>query len=750
MANGLRPMESALQSASASLRERPASGQLHVIEMDAASVAAIERWPWSREHYGRVVDRLSAVGVRSIVFDVDFSTPSTPQQDWLFAQSLARADPLIVLPTFAQQASFGTARALDALPIEILQPHAALASVSVRPDSDGLVRKIPLGTMTDGIPRPSLSAQVANRSGAAGEQFSIDFSIDPDTIPRHSFVAIERGLFDPDELRGKDVLIGATAIEMGDRYVVPRHGVIPGVLVQALAVETLYGAIPVAGGWFPLLLLAGALSVWLLGAHNRDLVAKRSILAAAAILLVKFGAIASSPISFEIAPALMVIAVTGLAQAVQLTRAEMLEKRLHDPESGLPNRRALEMNPGGIEHTYTVAAMIDRYDALKTVLGEDHIGRLVGRLAERLRNMGLSDVIYRVDDRVLAWTVTCDLFELEESLEGLKAVMRAPIEIEGRRADIALFYGIAGPGAATEAAHAASVALSLGTNLHIHQAAGRVMIEEQVTLMGELDEAIAHHELEVLYQPKLALSADRITSVEALVRWNHPDRGFLRPDSFIPMAEQSDRIDDLTLFVLRRTIDDLMAWHSAGLDLRAAVNISAKLVTSLPFVKAVDAAVTAHPGVRDRLIFEITESATIADPNTAFASLEHFRSLGIAISMDDYGTGQSSLAYLQKLPLAELKIDRSFVQFAYRDKNDALLVRSTVQLAHALGLEVVAEGVEDAECLAFLRSIDCDYAQGYLIGKPMSAIELQGVVKQQLDRAAAADTFLSPLVRVSH
>ena len=139
---------------------------------------------------------------------------------------------------------------------------------------------------------------------------------------------------------------------------------------------------------------------------------------------------------------------------------------------------------------------------------------------------------------------------------------------------------------------------------------------------------------------------------------------------------------------------------------------------------------------RQRIIFEVTETATIADANCAVAALQRFRDLGIAISMDDYGTGQSTLTYLKQLPLSELKIDRSFVQFAHRDKGDAALVRSTVDLAHELGLSVVAEGVEDEECLAFLREVGCDYAQGYLIGKPMAASEIVSAVEACARRAA--------------
>ncbi|HIA55448.1 MAG TPA: EAL domain-containing protein [Candidatus Melainabacteria bacterium] len=282
----------------------------------------------------------------------------------------------------------------------------------------------------------------------------------------------------------------------------------------------------------------------------------------------------------------------------------------------------------------------------------------------------------------------------------------------------------------------AATALRNAEPWHIHLADEQTEVERQISLMGELDVAIDLGELEVVYQPKLDLKTDRITSVEALVRWNHPQRGPLRPDLFIPMAEDANRICDLTLYVLQRTIDDLAAWCQHGLVVSAAVNISAKLVYSNEFIDKAKR-ILAETGIpRNRLIFEVTESATIDDPSAAVAALQHFRDLGIAISMDDYGTGQSTLTYLKQLPLSELKIDRSFVQHAHEDANDALLVQSTIDLAHRLGLRVVAEGVEDRSCLTFLREAGCDLAQGYFIGRPTSPEEIREMLTSHTSLAA--------------
>ena len=724
LSGAFTPMERAFQNLAYAAQSHDASGRLHVVEMDAASIGAIDRWPWPRDHHARVVSRLDAAGVRSIVFDVDFSSEFTPDGDTAFADAIARADAKVILPTFGQMATFGSDRKLDTLPLPALREHVTLGSVSIRPDTDGLVRDMLLGSVTDGTPRPSLSAQIANRSGMADTEFPIDLSIDPRTIPRHSFIAVENGRFDAASLRGKDVLIGATAIEMGDRYTVPNYGILPGVIVQALATETLYRSIPTVGGWLPLLLLATLLAFVILRQRAPRRVAGMAMGAIIAIVAVRYALSSQISVILPIAPAFAMILIAASVRVVITLREDAKARRLIDEESGLPNAAALDTELVAASHTYTVAARIENFDALTSVIDADHVGFLINRVADRLRTISAEATIYRTGDRTLAWNNTIEHYELEDALLGLKAIMRSPIEIGGRHYDINLTCGIAEAGALAHAAHAASRAHENGVPWEYNEQAERAALAQQLSLMGELDQAVAGGELQVLYQPKLELRSDRIASVEALIRWNHPTRGFLRPDSFIPLAEQSDRIADLTLYVLAQAIDDLKTWCAQDLTLKAAINISARLVSSPAFIAAAENILQRTGVPRERLIFEVTESAAIDNPEAAVVALDRFRALGIAISMDDYGTGQSSLTYLRNLPLSELKIDRSFVQYAYRDPNDGLLVRSTVQLAHSLGLQVVAEGVEDEECLTFLREIECDLAQGYHIGKPMEAARI--------------------------
>ncbi|RYG87137.1 MAG: EAL domain-containing protein [Alphaproteobacteria bacterium] len=709
------------------VRQQPASGNIHIIEIDARSIAAINHWPWPRSNYAMLIDNLSRAGVSSIAFDVDFSAKSNALDDTAFAASLSRTGGEVVLPTFRQPAGGGRVGWTDSLPIPALRQHSTLAAVTILPDRDGYIRRVPIGVVTKGVPRPSLSASIAGVGGSAGKDFPIDYSIDPDTIPRHSFIDIRDGRFDPARLAGKQVLIGATAIEMGDRYTVPRYGVIPGVVIQALAAETLANGTPREAGWQLPLFLASLLAWLILRATRRSSLA---LAAAGSPLLLLSAFLAADAVLnriFPLIPAMAVVAAAIVVAAMIRALRAAKRRRAHDPDTGLPNRFALREAMRSYGGAGVVAARLTEFDKLAASLGADGTVELMRRLRDRLAMVSEGNTVYRVEDRVLAWRCY-DRSQLESRLDTFRTLMLSPIEAGGRRVDVALAIGFAAevPGvrpdqAIAHAALAADRALSEGRSWHVHDAADEDATDRDVSLLGELDEAIDNGEIQVVYQPKLDLKTDRITSVEALVRWHHRTRGFLPPDLFIPLAERGARIDKLTMFVMKRTIADLLKWHHLGLPVSGAVNISAKLLGSPSFTAGLTSLVRESGISPELLTFEVTESAAMTDPRAATNALHAFRELGVSISMDDYGTGQSTLSYLKQLPLNELKIDRSFVQFAHQNRGDGVLVRSTIDLAHELGLKVVAEGVEDGDCLTFLRTCGCDLVQGYFISRPVAA-----------------------------
>src|SRR5581483_4775105 len=266
----------------------------------------------------------------------------------------------------------------------------------------------------------------------------------------------------------------------------------------------------------------------------------------------------------------------------------------------------------------------------------------------------------------------------------------------------------------------------------------------RLTLVSELRRAIEQRELTLYYQPKAALDSGTVKSVEALLRWKHPERGLVGPDEFIPLAQQTGLIKPLTLYVLDEALSQCHEWQRAGLNLGVAVNLSVRNLLDTDFPNQVRRLLQKREVDPGLLQLEITESTMLSDPVRTKRVLDKLASMGIALSIDDFGTGYSSLSYLSQLPVNEIKIDRSFVMNMAESDNDAVIVRSTIDLGRNLGLEVVAEGVETEQAWDQLSELGCTLAQGYYLSRPVPAAELT----QWLLRRPAGDPA-EPIRRVA-
>ncbi|WP_371765775.1 putative bifunctional diguanylate cyclase/phosphodiesterase [Massilia sp.] len=313
------------------------------------------------------------------------------------------------------------------------------------------------------------------------------------------------------------------------------------------------------------------------------------------------------------------------------------------------------------------------------------------------------------------------------------AALRDPVTLDGQRLDIGASVGIAlfpddGLDAAT-LLRRAELALATAKRRHagiaFAQETGGEPAHEQLSLIGDMRRALAAGEFTLAYQPKLALGSGRIVAVEALLRWQHPERGSIAPARFIPFAEQTGFIREITPWVLESAVRQAAAWHAAGLDIAVSANLSTLDLLDPHLGRRVRGLLEAHAVPARRLCLEITESALMDDPALAQAHLDELAGLGIKLSIDDYGVGQASLAYLKSLPVDELKLDRSFITAITESPRNAAIVESTIMLSHALGLTVVAEGVETPAELRWLREHGCDIAQGYGIGRPMTAAQFE-------------------------
>lgn len=274
----------------------------------------------------------------------------------------------------------------------------------------------------------------------------------------------------------------------------------------------------------------------------------------------------------------------------------------------------------------------------------------------------------------------------------------------------------------------AALILAKRVSLSLGRSGGPAADEgDNASLMHEMQHAIAGDALMLAYQPQHDFRSGRIRGAECLVRWRHPSRGMVSRDLFVPLAEKTGDIRALTEWTLRRAIADQHALGAAGWPLPLSVNISARLLSDDAFTQA---ALTLARDAPHQLCFEITETAKVDNARQAFGNVARFAEHGVRISIDDYGSEFSSLTYLKRLPAHELKIDKRFVERIARSRRDALMVRATIELAHELGLEVVAEGVETPAAFELLASMGCDLAQGYMIARPAALEDLIGILAE--------------------
>ena len=432
------------------------------------------------------------------------------------------------------------------------------------------------------------------------------------------------------------------------------------------------------------------------------------------------------------------------AESELMRQAEINEfQALHDPLTGLPNRILFSERIGHAilqakrqDKKLAVALIdLDRFKEINDSLGHsagDHLLISVGKqMGEALR---ASDTVARLggDEFGLVLPELTDVDALTPVLERLQTALEEPIQVQSLPIGVEASIGIAiypdhGEDAQTliqRADIAMYEAKRDGLSHVFYDGSTHDRDVTSLTLVAELRRAISDHELVLYYQPKAALESGVVTSVEALVRWNHPERGLVAPDAFIPLAQETSLIGPLTLYVIEEALRQVRSWREQGIDLSVAVNLSTRNLLDRSFPDQVKELLARWEVGAEDLELEVTESSMLANPTRAKAVLGELSDLGIRLSIDDFGTGYSSLAYLRELPVDEIKIDRSFVIGMGTEAGDAVIVRSTVDLGRNLGLEVVAEGVETIEDWEQLRELGCNTAQGYFLSRPVPADEL--------------------------
>jgi diguanylate cyclase (GGDEF)-like protein/PAS domain S-box-containing protein len=453
-----------------------------------------------------------------------------------------------------------------------------------------------------------------------------------------------------------------------------------------------------------------------------------------------------------------VVSVRDITERRQ-AQAALEHQALHDALTALPNRLLLHdrlsqailaARRDGTSLTLLVMDL-DRFKEVNDTLGHHYGDLLLREVGNRLRaTLREADTAARLGgDEFAVLLLKADAVEAEVAARRLLEALKEPFSISGHPVEVRASIGVAlfpdhgsDPGELLRRADVAMyVAKRNQSEFSLYSPEHDLHSPDRLALVGELRTAIDQDQLELFYQPKANMASDRITSVEALVRWRHPVRGLVPPDEFIPLAEETGQVRALSRWVLNAALRQCKDWEQRGRTLGIAVNLSMRDLQD-PALPETVAAALVRWGVQPALLtLEITESTLMADPAQAMEIVRRLSAMGVSIAIDDFGTGYSSLAYLKRLAVHELKVDRSFVRHVVDDTHDVAIVRSTISLAHELGLQVVAEGIEDKPTWQLLAKLGCDTAQGYFMSRPLPAADFSRWLDEsgwQLDNNDAA------------
>jgi diguanylate cyclase (GGDEF)-like protein len=464
-----------------------------------------------------------------------------------------------------------------------------------------------------------------------------------------------------------------------------------------------------------------------------------------ALAIFSFG---SNPAVMSLATFTLLLAaartVVSFRQVQRLSDAH--RQAITDDLTGLGNRRSLFEHgrqkldsADAAERLALILIDLDNFKEINDSFGHPAGDELLREVARRLADREIdNDLLVRLGGDEFAVLIT--LAPTDESHRiavGILDRIGEPFTVAGARLLVNASAGIAERnGEAVDIVdllRRADIAMYAAKDAHSRaerydpqlDQANRIRLET----IQDLNTALDHHEFVLHYQPKIDVASGVTFGAEALVRWQHPTRGLLYPDAFLPIVEQVGLMHAVTREVLAAAVRQVSAWKRAGLDISVAVNLSASDLLDDSLADRIETLLDEHSVPADALELEITESVIMFDPDRARTVLEALRLLGCRIAIDDYGTGYCALAYLRDLPVDELKLDRSFVAGVSTDPRSAAIVRSTIELAHALGLQVVAEGIEDQRALNAVASFDCDYAQGYHFGRPVPAAAFAAAVR---------------------
>lgn len=725
-----QPIDLSLRLIRNKARQHPASGQVVVIGIDDKSLARFGPWPWNNALIAKVNDRLFAAGADRVFINLQLQGSGTAE-DKALVRSIAAH------PGKVYAAAAVSADEKSMMPMPELAGKAQTVSTVrwIQAYWNG-VAAVPYSKRIDGRLYQTMDAAIARVSGGEDDSFPIDYSIQPRSIPYISIADLLTSPQAAQAVAGKDVLIGFNSDSLGLMLSVPGHGRASSTMIIAMGAETLKQGRPISLGWWPGWLIALCASALVLHGSQRILSRIAGPLSLVAILLLPL-ALDASHINMDIVAGLVLSIGAMIQLAWRRFGARQRNVGSINPVSGLLTTNAIR-HDDGLDDRLLIAARIRHFADVVSTLPPHAEQALTTQIVSRLQfGVGNGQLLHG-DDGNFFWLA--DQAELEtviEQFQALHVIFRNPIRVMNKSFDVDVSFGldreIEGPlshrlVSALAAAHSAE---QENTCWKLHDPAAAGAKEWSLSLLGELDQALMSGRVWVAYQPKFNLHSRQMCGAEALVRWTHETRGPISPQQFVEMAERHGRIGKLTEFVLNDALALAKRVLSIDPEFQMSVNISPSLLSESGLYGMVIDALARNDLPAHCLILEVTETAAIAEGRIAAQTLAEFEALGVGLSIDDYGTGLSTLEYLRKIPASELKIDRRFTSELCSSPADQVVMKSTIQLAHALGMKACAEGIETAEELYILTGMECDVGQGFHLARPGAADDIISLAGQR-------------------
>jgi EAL domain-containing protein (putative c-di-GMP-specific phosphodiesterase class I)/CHASE2 domain-containing sensor protein len=709
------PIEDSYRAVRAMVREHPAAQDIVVVYVDDRSLNELGVNDPTRGDDAQVLEQLFRLGAKRVFFDRAYAdASSSPAQDRLLADAMRRHRGKVFI---------GASTAIDEdgstlFPNEKFSSAAEIVSINGREGPLGLSTHFPTSTFIRGIERTSFSAKLANVDRPS-EWYRVDYATDYRTIPTARYIDILRGRAVPAKFRGTDVVIAPSRRTSSDFHPIPFNTKVPGSLLHVMGAQTLRDGYPIDLGWVPA--FAAVCAFVLYQSRRRRPSIRQTTGAFVALALVPF-ALDFASVTIDVMPALLSLTIAA-------ARLGRMARDTYRGSTGLQNIAVLQRGRPD-EQVDVIALKIRNFATIAGLLSPEQIEELLMKAQAMLQATDQS-AEFAFDKDTFVWLASrLRDGDLEDHVRGLHALFSTSISVGSQAPDVASSIGVDtdyGASLRERTENAIQCAEDAAHSGRIFMVAEPRMVEDRfwrLQILSELENAIRQEDVKVFFQPKVSLATGAIIGAEALIRWNHPTRGPIEPSQVITIAEEHNRVDMITRFVLNRAISQARSAIAIDPDFKISINISALDLRDPMFVSQVEHLLAAYRFPAANTVLEITETAPIENDEVIAATLSGLKRLGVKLSVDDFGIGHASLHYLRRIPADEVKIDRSFVTLMDSSSEDRALVRTSIEMIHSLGRTAVAEGVENQAVVDLLREMGCDAAQGYFFAKAMPMDEL--------------------------